>query len=70
MRILLLWEWLYHYDSSAQEGLIKIGPQLLDEIMANTDATGALLSKVKKLKIMFEKSQVINESLNASVSKS
>lgn len=58
LRILLLWEWLYHHDISAQQALIKNGAQLLDEVMANTAITEASSAKVKKLKLLFEKSQV------------
>lgn len=70
MRILLLWEWLYHYDSSAQQAITKHGSQWLEDAMAKTHITGATLSKVKKLKFLIEKSQAVNELLNASTSKS
>ncbi|XP_034243567.1 AP-4 complex accessory subunit Tepsin-like [Thrips palmi] len=68
MRILLLWEWLYHYDSSTQQALIQNGAQVLDEVMANTAITEASLSKVKKLKLLLR--QVVNDSLNTAVPKS
>lgn len=57
MRILLLWEWLYHYDCTVHQALTHDKAEMLDNVVANLELPSACRSKARKLKLIHEGNQ-------------
>ena len=58
MRILLLWEWLYHFDCTLHQALTSCKADMFDTILANLALSSACRSKARKLKLLHEKNQI------------
>lgn len=66
LRILLLWEWLYHHDYTIQQGLAKDVQEMLAEIEKDSNLPAACKSKAKKLSIMYSKNETLGNSSTTS----
>ena len=55
MRVLLVWEWLYHHDNAMHQALSLHRTELFDQVISNLDLPSACKTKAKKLKILHDR---------------